>query len=69
MSDEMKKLDRRQRAAVARMIAKARKEPGHHSETLPDGSEAYAYSGLPRVHWGLNSGETGANVARGVSEE
>ncbi|MFZ1106948.1 MAG: hypothetical protein WAN43_01190 [Rhodomicrobium sp.] len=61
--NEIDRLTKEQRAAVARVIAKARKEPGQQSE---DGGawDAYAYQlGDGRIAWGVNAPH---NIARGV---
>ncbi len=59
---EWKRLTPAQAAAVERVIAKARRTPGHHSEET-EGGEAYAYSLKgDRIAWGLNAPH---NVARG----
>jgi len=66
MNHEFSTITASQKAAVGRVIAKARSEAGNHTEDLPDGSEAYAYSGAHGTHWGVNGGPHGFNIARGI---
>ena len=66
MNDEFETLTPAQQRAVHDVIAEARAEDGRHSITLPDRSEVYAYAQNSRIAWGVNSGMTGFNVARGV---
>jgi hypothetical protein len=65
--DEMELLTPAQRAAVERVIVRARAQLGRQAESLPDGDEAYAYQSKGTIHWGLNSGTTGWCVARGMA--
>ena len=66
MNHEFARLTAAQQAAVRRVIAKAQSEAGQHNEFLPDGGEAYAYSGAHGTHWGVNGGEHGFCIARGI---
>ena len=61
------KLTAAQQTAVDRCIAAARQSSGIHTEDLPDGSQAYAYSqGHGGIAWGLNRAGDGMCIARGV---
>ena len=67
--DEFKRLDTGQRAAVEQAIAAAREQGGRQAVELPGGAEAYAYRmARGRIAWGVNGGEHGFNIARGVRE-
>jgi hypothetical protein len=55
-------------AATARVIEAARKRSGLQKEDLPDGSEAYAYSGGNRIHYGIN-GPDGMSRSRDVTKK
>jgi hypothetical protein len=62
--DEMTQI---QQEAVNRGIWLCTLEGGRHVVYLNNGEEAYAYPGPGlAVCWGLNSGETGFCIARGV---
>lgn len=66
-------LNQEQQDYVIRTVAKV-KERGPAAEqvtqTLPDGSEAYAYHGYRGVHWGINgAGADYQCIARGIWPE
>ncbi len=64
--DEFARLNADQRTAVELAIGLVRKENGHASASIDDGGEAYAYPHAGGIAWGVNSGEDGCNIARGV---
>jgi hypothetical protein len=52
--------------ALEAAIAKARADPGLHREELSDG-EVYAYRTPRDIHWGVNGGADGGNLAEGTA--
>lgn len=59
-----------EQAAVRRVVNLAHTEDGRQSETLSDGSEAYAYQGHQGISWGFNDVKLhGFCIARGVWPE
>jgi len=68
MNSEFNDLTADQQAAVRRVVGQVQSssEDGQKSERLPNGDEAYAYPGYQGTCWGINSGETSFNTARGV---
>jgi hypothetical protein len=66
MNREFRALNIKQKAAVERAIELTREHGDHRSVNMPDGSEAYAYPHARGIAWGVNGGENGFNIARGV---
>lgn len=67
--DEWQALDQSTQAVLEWLIERAGKEGGRVSEEHK-GDELYAYRlASGRIAWGVNSGETGINVARGTKEQ
>jgi hypothetical protein len=64
----MNALTAKQQAAVLRVIERARRDGGRHTEALADGGEAYAYTQPPRgIAWGVKNGRTGRCIAREIA--
>ena len=57
-------LTKPQLLALEAAIAKARTKPGIHREGLSDG-EVYAYRTPRDIHWIVNGGPDGGNLAQG----
>jgi hypothetical protein len=55
--------------ALEFVIAQCRADGERHSKTLEDGTEVYAYPHRQGVAWGVNDGEHGFNVKRGIRTE
>ena len=69
LNSEFASLSSLNKSAVRDMVGTARGEEGRHTLELHTGDEAYAYQGASgKVHWGVNDGQSGHCVARGVFE-
>lgn len=69
MGETPQEIQARYASEIDKAVAASRSSSEHKSVYAKDGSEAYAY---PKEEgataWGVNDGETGRNVVRGVRE-
>jgi len=64
---EFNNLTPEQKTAVGTAIRAAKERQERVSVTTTSGDEVYASPNAGKYAWGVNSGETGCNIARGIS--
>jgi hypothetical protein len=68
-TEETMSADESYQEALEFAIAQCWADGERHSRTLDDGTEVYAHVHKQGIAWGVNDGQTGFNVKRGIRKD